>query len=121
MEDDEEVTPQARDFLRDVKDIEVEPYETPVVLKKPKRQAQVIEDSDAETHTSKVPIPQLDMDGKNRRKPTTHSVRLPSERVCQCNVMCDLIDNIVPFLAHCQIYQSGGCADEKASNSISHI
>ena len=119
MEDDEEVTPRARNFQRDTDD-EVEPYETPVVLKKPKRRVQeVIEDSE-------VPVMQLDMHGKNREGPTTHSVRLTSEsaiKVCndQCNVMCTF-DNIVPLLAHCQIYwQSGGRADKKASNSISHV
>ncbi len=82
MEDGDEVTPRARYFQKNAEDVYNEAYETPLVLKKPKRRAQPVrvEDSDAETHTSEVL--QLDTDGENtRRGPTAHIARLTSESV----------------------------------------
>jgi hypothetical protein len=74
MEDGVEATPRPRDFQRHAEDTDVEPYETPVVLKKPKRRAQqVVEDSDAEA--------QLDVDGEKEREATAHSGLLTSASV----------------------------------------
>jgi hypothetical protein len=83
MENEDEVTPRPRDFqrkLRNADDIEVEPYETPLVLKKARRQAQqVVEGSDTDVYPSKA---LKFTDVENRGGSTAHSTRLTSENVC---------------------------------------
>ena len=68
MENGDEVTPRARYFQKNAEDVDNEAYETPLVLKKPKRE-----------------VLQLDTDGENtRRGPTAHIARLTSESVKVC-------------------------------------
>ncbi len=73
MEDANEITPRPRKFLPNPEDLEVEPYETPVVLRNVKRrQKQVADLSDAETEPSNTL--QIDGDEEEGRKGNGRSI-----------------------------------------------
>lgn len=74
MEDANEITPRPRKFLLNPEDLEVEPYETPVVLRNVKHhQKRVMDLSDAETE----PFNALQMDGdKEKGKGKGHSTKV---------------------------------------------
>lgn len=82
----EDVTPKARDFQRNAGDLE--PYETPMVLRH--RRRQVVKDSDEENRVSEKLVAATDKD--NRKIKTYNVSENKVHRAAACLV--ELIDNL---------------------------